>query len=96
MSRAPVVYYDRLQDRLDISWLSEELVLILLPSGYRIAVGWFGQLEGDGHFELRLTGRTGLELYRGRYGRDPLLVREMIELLTEMHDDAAPSNRQSA
>ena len=77
--------------------LSEELVLIRLPQGYRISAGWFGQLEGDGHFEFRLTGRTGLELYRGRYGRDPTLVREMIDLILEMYTDAEPSeNRQSA
>ena len=58
MSRRPTVFFDRLRDSLDISWLAEDLVLILLPGGYRLAVGWFGQLEGDGHFELRLTGRS--------------------------------------
>ena len=96
MSRRPTVFFDRLRDSLDISWLAEDLVLILLPGGYRLAVGWFGQLEGDGHFELRLTGRSGLELYRGRYGRDPNRVREMIDLILEMYTDDQAENRQSA
>jgi hypothetical protein len=94
--RQPTVFYDRLPDRLAIDSLSEELVLILLPEGYRIAVGWFGSLEGDGHFELGLTGRLGGELYRRRFGRDPLLVREMLDLILEMYTDEPTENRRPA
>lgn len=94
MTRQPTVFYDRLPDRLSIDCLSDELVLILLPQGYWLWIGWVGQLEGDGHFELRLTGRSGLELYRGRYGRDPLLVREMLDLILEMYTDE-PTETQS-
>lgn len=94
--RSPTVFYDRLQDSLSVDWLSEELVLIVDQWGYRYGLGWFGQLEGDGHFEMWVCSHTGSELYRTTCGRDPAICRYLVEHLAGMHTNATPKALRSA
>jgi hypothetical protein len=45
------IEYNRLRDRLSVDWLSDDLACV--RSGlWQFRLGWFGELEGSGHFEL--------------------------------------------
>lgn len=43
-----------LYESMDIDELNQDLLLIVLPSGICIDVGWFPENDPDGHFYLRV------------------------------------------
>lgn len=43
-----------LYENMDVDELNQDLLLIVLPSGICIDVGWFPENDPDGHFYLRV------------------------------------------